>query len=94
MQSLTTQARGRLVICRSRRVDRRALQSGGYDVQELSCVDLSLDIAERCLEIVRGTIEEHAHAAKEKEYQSLLRELDAEEAAKKVGKHTGECSNI
>ena len=65
---------------------RHALQLGRQVTQELSCVDLSLDIAERCLEIVRGTIEEHARAAKEKEYQSLLRELDAEEAAKKVGK--------
>ena len=53
-------------------------------VQELSCVDLSLDVSERALEVVRAQIEDAARQAKEEASFSLLRELEEEEAAKKV----------
>lgn len=52
--------------------------------QELACVDLAAEIGERALEVIRGAIEAGAAAEKEAAAQRLLRELEEEDAGKKV----------
>ena len=47
-------------------------------------MDLSLDVTDRALEIVRNQIEEAATQAKVEASNLLLRELEEEKAAKKV----------
>ena len=47
--------------------------------QTCACVDLSVELSSAALELLRGTIEAAAEAAKEAVRAQLLRELDAEE---------------
>ena len=61
-----------------------ALPPTAASLQELSCVDLSLDVTDRALEIVRNQIEEATTQAKVEASNLLLRELEEEKAAKKV----------
>ena len=62
-------------------------------LQTCACVDLSVDLAAAALELLRGTIERAAEAAKEAVRAQLLRELDAEEEVraalgpKPLGRH-------
>lgn len=53
------------------------------ELQELSCVDLSADLAEKVLEVIRAQIEIAARDAKEQASSLLLKELAQEEALKK-----------
>ena len=54
------------------------------ELQELACVDLSMEIAERALEIVRGSIESAAARERDEAAARLLSELELEDASKKV----------
>ena len=61
----------------------------GYQVvavrmQELACVDLSIEIAERSLEVVRSSIEAAAARERDEAAARLLSELELEDASKKV----------
>lgn len=56
----------------------------GSTLQELACVDLSLDIAEAVLEVIRRRLEAAANRAKEEATTRLLLELEEEERAKKA----------
>lgn len=49
-------------------------------LQDLACVDMAIEVAERALEVVRSQIEAAAAAAKEAASHSLLRELEEEAA--------------
>ena len=53
-------------------------------MQELACVDLSMEIAERCLEVVRSSIEAAAARERDEAAARLLSELELEDASKKV----------
>ena len=53
-------------------------------LQELACVDLSMEIAERCLEVVRGSVEAAAARERDEAAARLLSELELEDASKKV----------
>ena len=53
-------------------------------LQELACVDLSMEIAERALEVVRGSIESAAARERDEAAARLLSELELEDASKKV----------
>ena len=47
-------------------------------------MDLAAEVGERALEVIRGAIEAGAAAEKEAAAQRLLRELEEEDADKKV----------
>ena len=53
-------------------------------MQELACVDLSMEIAERSLEVVRSSIEAAAARERDEAAARLLSELELEDASKKV----------
>ena len=63
------------------RISQRVLirQRPPLSPQTCACVDLSVDLSSAALELLRGTIEGAAEAAKEAVRAQLLRELDAEE---------------
>ena len=60
-------------------------------MQELACVDLSMEIAERSLEVVRGSIEAAAARERDEAAARLLSELELEDASKKVKHHPWLC---
>ncbi|CAK0744637.1 hypothetical protein CVIRNUC_001563 [Coccomyxa viridis] len=60
------------------------LESARRKLQELACVDLSMEIAERALEIVRGSIESAAARERDEAAARLLSELELEDASKKA----------
>ena len=59
-------------------------------------MDLAAEIGERALEVIRGAIEAGAAAEKEAAAQRLLRELEEEDAGKKVRREgfQGACQGI
>ncbi len=60
------------------------LRKSTEHLQELACVDLSMEIAERCLEVVRGSVEAAAARERDEAAARLLSELELEDASKKV----------
>lgn len=67
---------------------------GGFDLQELACVDLAGEITERALELVRAHIEAAAAHDREEAAARLLRELELEDAGKKVVQPAVDALNI
>jgi hypothetical protein len=65
-------------------VEAESWRRSGLPMQELACVDLSMEIAERCLEVVRSSIEAAAARERDEAAARLLSELELEDASKKV----------